>query len=201
MKLLSDGTYLSEDTRASLFHQYVSSCAKAGGIGGMAVGSTAGWMVETAWDAADVIRAVLSKDEMGMAVGLFSLFMSQDDIIRRAKHIDEVGDGLLKGSALDDVIKKTGWSEEQIDDFLKNNNMPINDLDNAITNKGWDELLKEINPNTRLPKSNGNWVGEPGNGTWFSDNPKVNTITGGEGIKFVGGRPDFLNLESRSTYI
>ena len=44
---------------------------------------------------------------------------------------------------------------------------------------------------TRLPRSNGNWDGDPGNGKWFSDNDAVKNITGGEGVDFANGRPDF----------
>ncbi len=44
---------------------------------------------------------------------------------------------------------------------------------------------------TRLPRKNGGWDGEPGESTWYSDNPEVNEITGGEGVPFKDGRPDF----------
>ena len=44
---------------------------------------------------------------------------------------------------------------------------------------------------TRLPRSNGEWKGEPGNGKWFSNKPEVQKITKGEGVKFVNGRPNF----------
>ncbi|CAM2163445.1 Rhs family protein [Burkholderia latens] len=43
----------------------------------------------------------------------------------------------------------------------------------------------------RLPRSNGRWDGEPGNSNWYSDNAKVNAVTGGDPIPFQGGRPDF----------
>ncbi|WP_321572979.1 RHS repeat-associated core domain-containing protein [Hafnia alvei] len=46
-------------------------------------------------------------------------------------------------------------------------------------------------PKTRLPRSNGHWEGEPGNGDWYSDLPEVNEITGGKPIPFKDGRPDF----------
>ena len=42
-----------------------------------------------------------------------------------------------------------------------------------------------------MPRSNGHWEGEPGNGLWYSDIDEVKAITGGEGIPFVNGRPDF----------
>ncbi|WP_051287948.1 S-type pyocin domain-containing protein [Photobacterium halotolerans] len=45
---------------------------------------------------------------------------------------------------------------------------------------------------TRLPRNNGRWVeGEPGDGLWKSDHPRVNKITNGEPIPFKNGRPDF----------
>ena len=47
------------------------------------------------------------------------------------------------------------------------------------------------NVRTRLPRNNGYWEGEVGNSLWHSDIEAVNKITGGEGIPFVNGRPDF----------
>lgn len=44
---------------------------------------------------------------------------------------------------------------------------------------------------TRLPRNNGHWNGSPGNGIWYSDISAVNAITGGKGIVFKDGRPDF----------
>jgi hypothetical protein len=46
-------------------------------------------------------------------------------------------------------------------------------------------------PKTRLPKANGHWEGEPGNGLWHSDLNDVNEITRGKPIEFVNGRPIF----------
>jgi RHS repeat-associated protein len=48
-----------------------------------------------------------------------------------------------------------------------------------------------INPKTRLPKTNGRWEGDPGNGFWYSDIDEVNEITGGKPVEFVNGRPVF----------
>ena len=47
------------------------------------------------------------------------------------------------------------------------------------------------NPTTRLPRTNGKWEGEPGNGKWYSDKPEVKNITNGEGLEFINGRPNF----------
>ncbi|XOQ15210.1 MAG: LXG domain-containing protein [Shouchella clausii] len=47
------------------------------------------------------------------------------------------------------------------------------------------------NPTTRLPRTNGKWEGEPGNGKWYSDKPEVKNITNGEGVEFINGRPNF----------
>ena len=44
---------------------------------------------------------------------------------------------------------------------------------------------------SRLPRTNGHWQGKPGDGIWYSDNPLVNAVTGGKGIPFKNGRPDF----------
>ena len=47
------------------------------------------------------------------------------------------------------------------------------------------------NPKTRLPRTNGKWEGEPGNGKWYSDKPEDKKITNGEGVEFINGRPNF----------
>ena len=44
---------------------------------------------------------------------------------------------------------------------------------------------------SRIPKTGGTWDGTPGNSNWFSNNPKVMRITGGEGIPFKDGLPNF----------
>ena len=49
----------------------------------------------------------------------------------------------------------------------------------------------ESNPRTRLPRTNGRWEGEPGNGTWYPDNPEAKSVLGGDGVPFKDGRPDF----------
>lgn len=52
-----------------------------------------------------------------------------------------------------------------------------------------DEILDEIR--SRLPKTNGSWIGERGKGVWVSSNDRVNAITNGEGIPFKNYFPDF----------
>ncbi|PEE40889.1 hypothetical protein [Bacillus pseudomycoides] len=41
------------------------------------------------------------------------------------------------------------------------------------------------NPRTRLPRNDGHWKGEPGNGKWYSDKTKVKSIMNGEGVEFI----------------
>ena len=48
-----------------------------------------------------------------------------------------------------------------------------------------------VNPKTRLPRTGGKWVGEPGNGLWYSTKKSINKVTGGKPIRFVNGRPIF----------
>ncbi|RMC30117.1 HNH endonuclease [Paracoccus alkanivorans] len=52
-------------------------------------------------------------------------------------------------------------------------------------------VRKAENPRTRLPRSNGRWDGEPGNGTWYPDNPDAKKVLGDKGVPFKDGRPDF----------
>ncbi len=50
----------------------------------------------------------------------------------------------------------------------------------------------------RIPRTNGKWKGEPGNGKWFSNNSDVLEITKGEGVPFKNGRPDFSKWKKGS---
>ncbi|MCX0355699.1 hypothetical protein LI064_14355 [Clostridium perfringens] len=67
-------------------------------------------------------------------------------------------------------------------------------LTHNMTTKKRCKLTKKTSvskPKTRLPRTNGKWSGEPGNGKWFSNNPKVINITGSKGVEFRNGRPNF----------
>jgi hypothetical protein len=46
-------------------------------------------------------------------------------------------------------------------------------------------------PKERLPRTDGKWEGEPGNGKWYSDHPEAKEIIGDEPIIFKDGKPDF----------
>ncbi|GLI86629.1 hypothetical protein ANABIO32_44660 [Rossellomorea marisflavi] len=48
-----------------------------------------------------------------------------------------------------------------------------------------------FNRKTRLPRTNGKWDGEPGNGKWYSEKPEVKRVTMGKGVEFLDGRPNF----------
>jgi hypothetical protein len=50
------------------------------------------------------------------------------------------------------------------------------------------ETARKENPRKRVPRTDGRWEGQPGNGVWYSDNPKLNAITSGKPIKFANGR-------------
>ncbi len=53
------------------------------------------------------------------------------------------------------------------------------------------ENVSSKGPKTRLPRTNGKWNGEPGNGVWYSDKAEVQSITTGKGVEFIDGRPNF----------
>ena len=53
--------------------------------------------------------------------------------------------------------------------------------------------VSEANPKTRLPRTDGRWEGEPGNGKWYSTKPKVLKVTKGEPVVFKNGRPNFTS--------
>lgn len=50
---------------------------------------------------------------------------------------------------------------------------------------------RKENPTSRLPRTNGKWEGQPGNGKWYSSNKEVKEITDGKPVEFKDGRPDF----------
>jgi len=64
-----------------------------------------------------------------------------------------------------------------------------------IDKKGAQQKIKksEFDPSSvsRLPRKHGKWVGEPGNGEWFSDLQDVLDITKGKPVVFRNNRPDF----------
>jgi A nuclease of the HNH/ENDO VII superfamily with conserved WHH len=57
-----------------------------------------------------------------------------------------------------------------------------------------------ITGSSRLPASNGQWSGTPGNSDWTSSNSDVNSVTGGQPIPFRDGYPDFSQW-SEGTFI
>lgn len=66
----------------------------------------------------------------------------------------------------------SGWNSERIQ--------------NAI-----DEYRNTGNIQVRVPRSDGEWVGRPGDSVWISYKEEVNKITNGSGIEFKNGRPNF----------
>ncbi|WP_416807561.1 T7SS effector LXG polymorphic toxin [Bacillus safensis] len=75
-------------------------------------------------------------------------------------------------------------------------NVPYNVVDGASLKERLVMLAEGIkNPRTRLPRSNGRWEGVPGNGKWYSDNPKVKAVTGGKPVEFIDNRPNFTPWE------
>ncbi len=63
----------------------------------------------------------------------------------------------------------------------------------SFTTKYEFKFKKNLNQNpvTRLPRENGAWKGESGNGKWYSDKKDVIEITKGKPVVFKNGRPDF----------
>ncbi|MBO1580123.1 hypothetical protein [Bacillus sp. XF8] len=44
----------------------------------------------------------------------------------------------------------------------------------------------------RLPRTDGKWVGEPGNGKWYSHKEPVKKVTGGKPVEFKNDRPNCI---------
>ncbi|WP_412495724.1 hypothetical protein [Shewanella chilikensis] len=106
-------------------------------------------------------------------------------------------------SVLEDIAKaqKAVRNDHAVQTYIGKHQTPLNsktpkgDVDTPLKsqeNAGGDVLnTQKINPKTRLPRTNGKWDGEPGNGFWHSNIDEVNEITGGKPIEFVNGRPVF----------
>ncbi|WP_212751647.1 HNH endonuclease [Halomonas sp. ATBC28] len=106
------------------------------------------------------------------------LLRKADDVVDIARNTDRAGD--TAGSA-----NRGGTS---------GNNDGLRVEENSTNMEGGGEGVPDnpnVNPRTRLPRTNGRWDGEPGNGFWHSDIDEVNAITGGRPIEFVNGRPVF----------
>jgi len=81
---------------------------------------------------------------------------------------------------------------EHLDEPVKVYNFEVEDWHTYyVTGAGVLVHNEGCNKQIRLPKSNGYWEGDPGNGVWHSDIKAVNKVTGNEGIPFYNGRPDF----------
>lgn len=89
------------------------------------------------------------------------------------------------------IKQKTGLDKTQIDDFLSRKKMTPEELSTNLKNSTWEEFLINSNGKTRLPKTNGKWEGVPEESNWFSQNPKVQSVTNGVGVEFTNGRPKF----------
>ncbi|WP_187119312.1 HNH endonuclease, partial [Clostridium polynesiense] len=91
-------------------------------------------------------------------------------------------------------VQKSNYNSGVIELPSKKGSIKPEDNINALKNSRTSQkgLTKgEGNAKTRLPRTEGNWQGEPGNGKWFSDKSEVNNITGGNPVEFTNGRPNF----------
>ncbi|WP_442916956.1 hypothetical protein [Lysinibacillus sp. 54212] len=137
--------------------------------------------------------------------------MKNSAVITKARNVlDPENIKAVAAKTYDDVIKgpiaktKT-WANERLNQILDtpigNTVFATNGPTGSTTVRDVIEQAKDSfsqikvdgtdNPRTRLPRSNGHWKGEPGNGKWYSDKPEVKKITNGEGVEFKEGRPNF----------
>ncbi|MFD1337149.1 hypothetical protein ACFQ4N_16525 [Oceanobacillus iheyensis] len=101
-----------------------------------------------------------------------------------------VGEKAMAGFFLLPIGKfgKAGKLVKEYDGFKVNSKGEVP----AKKSKSSGDGAKSVdNPKTRLPRNNGHWNGEPGNGKWYSDKPEVQKVTNGKGVEFKDGRPNF----------
>ncbi|MDL4842632.1 HNH endonuclease [Aquibacillus rhizosphaerae] len=119
--------------------------------------------------------------------------MPNKDIIAKtqqmAKEPSEVGRATLQ-DMLDSL------QPYRLDPALGTVGGPMNVVNPGLLRKKLEDtyslVVKSIeNPKTRLPRTNGKWDGELGNGKWYSDKPEVKSVTNGKGVEFIDGRPNF----------
>ncbi len=105
----------------------------------MAVGAATVWLVETAWDGVDLIRAVLSGYKIGIGIGIGSHLFSGDDIIKGVRKVENVADAGKKLNSIEDstrvlnAIKKY----DDVDEVVKLVNK-YDDVDKVI--KGLEDF-------------------------------------------------------------
>ncbi len=104
------------------------------------------------------------------------------DTIDSQKIIKENSGKTGSGVQITDSVNKT-----EVKKIAEETETKVKDAKKEIDSEGDGKT----NVRNRLPINNGYWEGDVGNSLWYSDIDAVNRITGGEGIPFVNGRPDF----------
>ena len=116
-----------------------------------------------------------------------------DKIRKKIKGFKEKAANIKVDTEKDKIVKLIEQLEQSVAiiETTTDETKKATELDKAVA------FVKEIgkalksNPRTRLPKSDGHWEGEVGNSKWYSDKDVVKSITGGKGVEYKNGRPDF----------
>ena len=113
-------------------------------------------------------------------------------------YVDKLGWTLARSLRAGDVLVLSNgelvtveWVQHEIlESPIKVYNFEVQDFHTYFVGQS-SVLVHNDCEKSRLPRSNGDWDGIPGESNWKSSNNAVNKITNGESLPFKNGRPDF----------
>ncbi len=113
-------------------------------------------------------------------------------------YVDKLGWTLARSLSAGDVLVLSNgelvtveWVQHEIlESPIKVYNFEVQDFHTYFVGQS-SVLVHNDCEKSRLPRSNGDWDGIPGESNWKSSNNAVNKITNGESLPFKNGRPDF----------
>ena len=113
-------------------------------------------------------------------------------------YVDKLGWTLARSLRAGDILVLSNgelvtveWVQHEIlESPIKVYNFEVEDFHTYFVGQS-SVLVHNDCEKSRLPRSNGDWDGIPGESNWKSSNNAVNIITNGESLPFKNGRPDF----------
>ena len=113
-------------------------------------------------------------------------------------YVDKLGWTLARSLRAGDILVLSNgelvtveWVQHEIlESPIKVYNFEVQDFHTYFVGQS-SVLVHNDCEKSRLPRSNGDWDGIPGESNWKSSNNAVNKITNGESLPFKNGRPDF----------
>ena len=121
-------------------------------------------------------------DKLGKMRSLLELEQDvQRRLVLQARQAGDVEGAADAVHEADDIAKRIA----QLDEAIANPKSALPDWYNP------ERAPLHLFASPRLPRTGGSWSGMEGNSLWKSTNPDVIAVTGGKGIRFRNGYPDF----------